>query len=66
VLRLLLCPSLSRVSPFTFVLTRLHSIAIFSVHTTQALCFSIFSFESHFLLSFSPWNRLKSQVSFPR
>jgi len=65
VLRLALCPSLSRVSPFTFVLTRLHSIAIFSLHTIQALCFSIFFFESHFLLSFSPWNRLKSQVSCP-
>jgi hypothetical protein len=35
------------------VLTCLHSIAIFSLHTIQALCFSIFSFESHFLLSFS-------------
>jgi len=66
VLRLALCPSLSRVSAFTFVLTRLHSIAIFSVHTIQVLCFSNFSFESHFPLSFSPWNRLKSQVSCPR
>jgi hypothetical protein len=66
VLRLALCPSLSRVSPFAFVLTRLHSIAIFSVHTIQALCFSKKFFESHFLLSFSPWNRLKNHVSCPR
>ncbi len=66
VLRLALCPCLSRVSPFTFVLTRLHSIAIFSVHTIQALCFSNFFFDSHFLLSFWPWNRLKSQFSCPR
>jgi hypothetical protein len=50
VLRLAHCPSLWRVSAFTFVLTRLHSIAIFSVHTIQALCFSIFFFESHFLV----------------
>ncbi len=35
------------------VLTCLHSIAIFSLHTIQALCFSNFFFESHFLLSFS-------------
>ncbi len=35
------------------VLTCLHSIAIFSLHTIQALCFSNFSFESHFFLSFS-------------
>jgi hypothetical protein len=70
------------------VLTCLHSIAIFSVHTIQALCFSIFFlcitfssfslhtiqalcfpnffFESHFLLCFSLWNHLKSQVSCPR
>jgi hypothetical protein len=33
------------------VLTCLHSRAKFSLHTTSALCFSIFSFESHFLLS---------------
>ncbi len=49
VLRLALCPSVSRVSAFTFVLTRLHSRAIFSVHTIQALCFSKKFFESHFL-----------------
>jgi hypothetical protein len=66
VLRLALCPSVSRVLPFTFVLNRLHSIAIFSVHTIQALCFSNFFFDSYFLLSLSPWNRLKSQVSCPR
>ncbi len=66
VLRLALCPSLSRVSAFAFVLTRLHSIAIFSVHKIQALCFSKKFFESHFLLSFSPWNYLKSQVPCPR
>ncbi len=63
VLRLALCPSLSRVSPFTFVLSRLHSIAIFSVHTIQALCFSKNFFESHFLLSFSPWT--VSRAKFP-
>ncbi len=37
-LRLALCSSLSRVSPFTFVLpvlTCLHSVAIFSLHTIQ-------------------------------
>jgi hypothetical protein len=50
VLRLALCPSVSRVSVFTFVLTRLHSIAIFSVHTIHALCFSKKFFESHFLV----------------
>jgi hypothetical protein len=49
-LRLALCPSVSRVSAFSFVLTRLHSIAIFSVHTIQALCFSKKFFESHFLV----------------
>ncbi len=38
----------------------------FSLHTIQALCFSKKFFESHFLLSFSLWNRLKSQVSCPR
>jgi hypothetical protein len=63
--RLASCPSLSRVSPFTFLLTRLHSIAIFSVHTIHALCFSKKFFESHFLLSFSPWNRFKSQLPVP-
>jgi len=66
VLHLAFCPSFSQVSPFTFVFTRLHSIAIFSVHTIRAFCFSNFFFESHFLLPFSPWNRLKSQVSCPR
>ncbi len=32
------------------LLTRLHSIAIFSMHTIQALSCSNFFFESHFLL----------------
>ncbi len=54
-LRLAICPSLSRVSPFTFVLTRAHLPAFHShfLHKVQAVCFSIFFFESHFLLSFS-------------
>jgi hypothetical protein len=69
-LHLALCPSLSRVSPFTFVLIRAHLLAFHShyfltAHNTQALCFSKKFFESHFLLSCSPWNRLKSQVSCP-
>ncbi len=69
-LHLALCPSPSRVSPFTFVLTRAHLPAFHShyfltAHNTQALCFSKKFFESHFLLSCSPWNRLKSQVSCP-
>ncbi len=35
------------------VLTCLHCIAILSLHTIPALCFSKTFFESHFLLSFS-------------
>jgi hypothetical protein len=35
------------------VLTCLHSIAIFSLLTIQALCFSKAFFQSHFLLFFS-------------
>ncbi len=53
VLRLALCPSVSRVLPFTFVLNRLHSIAIFSVHTIQALCFSNFFSKNHIFFCLS-------------
>jgi hypothetical protein len=55
-LRLALCPSLSRVSSFTFVLQRAHLPAFHShfltAHNTSTV-FLNFSFESHFLLSFS-------------
>jgi hypothetical protein len=60
-LRLGLCPSLSRVSPFTFVLTRAHVPAFHShfltAHKTGTL------FELRFLLSFSPGT--VSRAKFP-
>ncbi len=55
-LRLALCPSLSRVSWFTFVLQRAHLPAFhshfFTAHNTSTVFLNCF-FQSHFLLSFS-------------
>jgi hypothetical protein len=43
-----------------------HFLLSFSLHTNTGTVFLKFFFESHFFLSFSPWNLLKSQVSWPR
>jgi hypothetical protein len=61
-LRLALYPSLSRVSPFTFVLTCLHSIAIFSLHTQYRHCVSQF-FSLNRIFFFLPAHKYTHCVS---
>jgi hypothetical protein len=66
-LRLALCPSL-RVSSFSFVLQLAHLPAFHShfltAHNTGTV-FLKFFFESHFLLSFLPWNVRRARFPVP-